>query len=424
MSKAKLNPLSQRTADFIDAYFQHGVSATLGKVDIQKAPWHEGYANKHLQETAMIDRSQFKKGMPLAGCGVWEYAVPFTLSNNANALGVTHSFEIKKSKLKKDIPKEYASSANYAVDMDALKNKYGESWTNVYYNLKDNAAIQNQPENVRKKSFERFIKSQVKEVSKMFANRSEEFREDITSALTEQLKSDFTSNEYLNYAEDVIGYFPGGVALQEKAKEHIKEYNDDKKVRAGLTDNAIQIAMGGSSKGKFQKDAGLFVVEFADKNPEANGQSKIGKLLMDNISDITDYAENLIGTPEGSMEQKIFVSKDVQDGDKNKVVVLYRGLESENPGEVEAAVQQAVKDCIENNTTLRTYNDDFVLGDVHQALSSQVSNAVERYSENTGTWISPKSLKKSIVVNQQSAQLDNSLLNEESIENQNDGPEF
>lgn len=411
--------LAQRTSDFIDAFKKEGAGAKLGKVDVVNSPWHGGYQNPSLQKSfATLHLEKFTgKGQILEGCGVWEYKVPSAeLPEGTPLKRDGNDMVIMETTDKRRIPRKYKDSANYTVSFDKMKEKFGDNFHNVYYNLQDGLAIAAQPENVRKKSFNRFVESQVKTVKEMFANEPVEWQEGLTSALTAQLVSDYNSGEYLNYAEDVIGQFPGGVALEGKKKEHIKESLQNKREKAGLTDPAINIAMGGSAKNaKFEKDAGIFVVEFPNQNTK---QTSVGQALRENVDDIIDYTENLIGSPESKSGQKLFVSKDILDvaEDKNKVVLLYKGLSSENEGEVEAAIKRACRDCIEENTDLRE-NVDFTFSDVTPALTSQVQNATERYAKETGTWMSPKSLNRPIKLNE-------NLLSQPSEEKTNNGPEF
>lgn len=395
---SKVVKMAQRTEAFIDAFYKDGAGAHLGPVDITQAPWHSGYQNQSLQKhhTAIVGNEELKKGGILEGCGTWEYKIPDAANSRTDLpFKLGNSFTVVQVDDKRRIPRAYRDSAEYTVSIDKMKEKFGDNFANVYYNLQDKAVIMSQPEGVRKKAFDRFLLSQLKEVQKQFSKEPVEWVEGLTAALTAQYVDDYKTGEWLKYAEDVIGQFPGGIALEEKKKEHMKANNEAKKEKAGLTDKSIEMAFGGSSKSPFEPNAGVFVVEF----PMQNGQTDIGNALRANVDDIIDYAENLMGTPDDKYGQKLFVSKDIVDETtgKSKVALLFRGLHSENEGEVEAALKRACRDCIEDNTPLRE-NIDFTFSEISPALSSQVKNAVERYTVETGTWMSPKSLRKPLVV--------------------------
>lgn len=385
--------LAKRTSDFIKAFEKDGANAKLGKVDITQSPWHEGYQNSLLQKSpdALISSDELKRGKILEGCGTWEYHVPESDTSNAVI--------VKQSDDKRRIPRKYKDSATYVVSMDKLKEKFGDNHMNVYYNLQDKAAILAQPEDVIDKSFQRFVKSQEKEVREMFADKPAEWQDSLVSAMKKQYQADFKSGQYLNYSEDIIGQFPGGVALEEKKKAHIKEAKDNRKEKAGLDNNVISYAMGGSANSKVVKDAGIFLVTY--KQGEG-----IADLLRRNANDITEYAEELMGTAEEGRSQKVFVSKEVVDEKGNaSVAVLYDGFHSENEGEIEAAVKRATNDTLPFNSTAE-------IGDkTYSALESQVANAKERYTENTGTWVNSK---KPIKV----ATLDETLLSEQQMSNE------
>jgi len=389
-----MSKLSQRTTQFIDAFKKEGFILSLPEVDIVNSPWHEGYQNKSMQKSpsALINIDECKKGKILEGCSSIQYSV---------------GDEVFTANDKRSIPAEYRDVAKRVVDISKIEKKFGSNWANVYYNLQDKTAILSQPEDVIKKSFNRFVKDQSKVVIAELGDGIP------VQAFEKQMNSDFESGEYLKYAEDIIGHFPGGVALSEKAKAHIAEYRNDKKENSGLDVQAIAYAMGGSVDSKMAKDAGIFLLSFDTEKSDVKKQSSIGATLMGNIQDMTEYAGELIGAPEGNGPQKIFVSKDVADEatGKTSIAILYTDLQSENIGEVDAAVKKAVKDCL-----CKPFTVD-ISSDTYQPLESQVENAKAHYTLDTGTWMSDKSLKKPIIdTTNAQAQLRSDLVAETNVD--------
>lgn len=390
-----------RTNQILQAYAKDGRSAKLDRFKIGEQPTTDGYSNLKLQKEGpgILADDLAKKGM-LAGMGTWEYRVPDTDGNAPFKGGyIVHTTDDKRR-----IPKAYRESARYTLSMEKLRNAYGDAANDVYYGVNDRHAIEASSEKTVRSAFDRFVGKEVDivtdylekdEAGKQFADKKDE----IVALMKEQYEADFQNGDYLNYASAMIGQMPGGKEVEGKKKEAIKEQRDKKKEKTGLSNPVINYSMGGTISSPYAQNAGIMIVSY-------DADRKLASILRNQQEDMAVFAGDLIGAEE-KPNQGVYVGKEVVSGNKAKVAVLYTGFESENKGEVDAAMKNVISQAIVSTTT------DFTIEDqIYQPTESQVQNAIERYTPSTGSWVG-KNINKPIKI-----ELDESLVSEKEVSNE------
>lgn len=115
---------------------------------------------------------------------------------------------------------------------------------------------------------------------------------------------------------------------------------------------------------KYAQNAGKFIIEM----PAA---STLDSDMRRKVTELTEYVEDVLGTPEGNNSQKLFVSDSITKGPRKYVAVMFTDFSEENK-KVSAALKGTISDTF--------YKQQFDIGRTFLVSDSELKEAMNRYS--------------------------------------------